>query len=275
MPNVNQLKTTLVLYCVLLAGCATTSGQRDPRDPWEGYNRAAYEFNDVLDKALFKPIAQGYRKVLPQPVRNGVTNFFSNLGDIAVVANDLLQAKFRQAGSDFTRLFVNSTAGILGVIDVGSKTGLPKHNEDFGQTLGYWGIKQGPYLVLIFFGPSTVRDAFGRIADTSFSVYPYIDSLAVRNSVYLLDLINFRANLLDSEKIFDEAALDRYTFLRDAYLQRRERLVYDGKPPQTAPDYDLDELDELDKGGELEQPGSSALPVPSDPNDSEKDTDQE
>ncbi len=239
-------------------GCASTKGPGS-KDPWESFNRGSYKFNDTVDKAVLKPVAKAYRVVLPQFVRVGVTNFFSNIDDLRVIANQLLQAKFRRAGEDTGRFIINTTAGVLGFIDVATIWGVPKHNEDFGQTLGYWGVGTGPYVVLPFFGPSTVRDAAGLFTlDSTLSYWPYVDNMAARNSAYAIDTVNTRARLLDSEKILEEAALDPYAFLRDAYLQRRERLVYDGKPPKQELEEDMGPEDS-DSPGANTPPGGEPL----------------
>jgi phospholipid-binding lipoprotein MlaA len=220
-----------------VSGCAHTN----PRDPLEQFNRGVYVFNDTVDNVLLKPVATGYRAVTPQFVRTGVRNFFSNLDDITVVINGLLQFKIPQALSDTGRFVLNSTVGLLGFIDVATYFGLEKHNEDFGQTLGYWGMGSGPYLVLPFLGPSSFRDGVGRFVDAFYTdVVWYIDHIRTRNILLGTRVVSNREALLDSEKILDTAALDRYTFIRDAYLQRRRNLVYDGNPPPE-PEEDLSE----------------------------------
>jgi phospholipid-binding lipoprotein MlaA len=226
---------------LLLSGCASTN---NPRDPLEPLNRAMYQVNDALDKVVMKPVATVYKTVLPQFVRTGVTNFFSNLYDILTALNNLLQGKFADALSDTGRIAVNSTVGVLGLIDVGTEIGLEKHKEDFGQTLGRWGVADGPYLQVPFFGPSSFRDAVGTFVDFKFDPIKWIwrDHIATRNSLWGLFTVNLRANLLDSTKILEEAALDPYEFQRDAYLQRRRNLVYDGNPP---PVKDLEDIPEL------------------------------
>lgn len=219
-----------ILIAAVLSGCATTND--NPQDPLEPFNRGVYRFNDALDKAVLKPVAQGYDKVVPQPMQTGVANFFSNLGDVVVVLNDFLQLKIAQGVSDAGRFMINSTIGILGFIDVGSTIGLPKHNEDFGQTLGYWGTGTGAYLVLPFFGPSNARDTAGLAVDiVSYPLY-YVNDSTVRLALYGTDTISDRDQLLEAEKVLDAAALDQYQFVRDAYLQRRRNLVYDGAPPK-------------------------------------------
>ncbi len=225
-----------------LSGCATTNG--DPRDPLEPLNRGVYRFNDTLDKAVTKPIARGYRAILPKPVRTGVSNFFSNIDDVLVTANNLLQFKFHDAASDFARLLANTTFGIGGLFDVATSFGLEKHNEDFGQTLGYWGIGDGPFLMLPLLGPSNARDTVGSAVQIYADPLRHLDNVRVRNSLAGLRFVNARANLLDAERVLDEAALDPYTFLRDAYLQQRRSLVYDGNPPRE----NFSELDEPNTG---------------------------
>lgn len=232
------LRTGAALVAVaVLAGCSTMRSP-DPRDPWEGLNRATYEFNDGFDKALLKPVAEGYRFVLPTPARTAVTNFFANLKDPWIALNQLMQGKPRLAIDDLGRFVWNSTFGLLGLIDVASDMGLPKHNEDFGQTLAVWGADFGPYLVLPILGPSSVRDGVGLIPDA----YAYLPwqipkwadfehRVTWQWSLTGLDLVQTRANLLDASDLLEEAALDRYAFLRNAYFQRRRHLIYDGDPP--------------------------------------------
>ncbi|MCL6556103.1 MAG: VacJ family lipoprotein [Burkholderiales bacterium] len=211
-----------------LAGCATT----DPRDPLEPLNRGIYHFNDAVDKAVLKPVAQGYKTVLPQPVRTAVTNFFSNIDDVLIALNNLLQFKFRDAVSDVARVAFNTTFGIAGLFDVATSFGLEKHDEDFGQTLGYWGIGDGPFLMLPILGPSNLRDTVGLAAYYRLDPVLNLDHVPTRNTLSVLRFIDRRAQLLDAEKVLDEAALDPYTFLRDAYIQHRRSLVYDGNPPR-------------------------------------------
>jgi phospholipid-binding lipoprotein MlaA len=212
------------------AGCATVPGPRDPQDPWEGFNRGVYRFNDTLDRALVKPVAEAYQRVTPELVDRGVTNFFNNLNDVVVIANDLLQLKVEQAIADLGRLVLNSTFGVAGLVDLATPYGLEKHDEDFGQTLGYWGLGQGPYLVLPVLGPSTVRDTFGFAGDIAVSPV-FTEDVALRNSLLGLRTVDLRADLLSAGRIAEVAALDEYVFLRDAYLQRRRYQVYDGNPP--------------------------------------------
>lgn len=215
-----------------LGGCASGPNPKDPLEPW---NRSMYEFNEVLDKAALKPVAKGYRTVVPPPVRGGVTNFFSNFRDVTVAVNNLLQLKIGNALSDVGRVVLNSTVGLFGVFDVATPLGLEKHNEDFGQTLGYWGVASGPYLVLPLLGPSTVRDSVGLVGDYFTDPEFYLfDSDALGWAVFGTRIVNLRANLLEAEEVFEQAAVDRYAFLRDAYLQRRLNLIHDGNPPAGA-----------------------------------------
>ena len=227
------IRIPLLLASLLLTGCSSISGlskYAQQKDPLEPFNRSVYVFNDTLDKAVIKPVAQGYSAVTPTPVKNMVNNFFSNLDDVVVTVNDLLQFKFRQAASDGSRVAFNSTFGVFGLFNVVDK--LEKHNEDFGQTLGYWGVPSGPYLMLPFFGPSSIRDGSGLNADSFVSVIGRTKIMSARNRDWLAQGVNTRAGLLEGEKVLDEAVIDRYSFLRDAYLQRRQSLVYDGNPPK-------------------------------------------
>ncbi len=226
------LLTLLITMCVL-SGCASINGPTDPHDPLERYNRAMYRFNDTIDKAILKPVAKGYVAVVPQPVNKGISNFFSNLDDVLILINNALQLKLAETASDTLRLFVNTTIGVLGFIDVATPMGLQKHNEDFGQTLGRWGVGSGPYLVLPFFGSSSPRDGMGLYVDYSqFNLTTTrVDENASRNALLITDTIDSRASLLPASRILETAALDPYTFTRESYLQRRRHLVYDGNPP--------------------------------------------
>jgi len=222
----------LLLLAAVSAGCATGP---DPRDPLEPMNRSIYQFNDHFDRVLLKPAAIIYNTTVPPPVRGGVTNFFGNFRDVTAAVNDLLQAKFKAAASDVGRVLVNSTVGIFGIFDVASRIGLQKHYEDFGQTLAVWGTPDGPYLVLPILGPSTIRDGVGLIGDyyTDPEFFLFTDS-PENAIVFITRVVSVRANLLDSEQIFEAAAVDRYAFLRDAYLQRRHNLINDGRSPPGA-----------------------------------------
>lgn len=224
----------LAAVCVIvglgvLGGCASTG---DPRDPLEPLNRGIYRFNDGVDTVLLKPAAEIYQGVVPSLVRTGVNNVFANLNDVIVALNNLLQGKFHSALSDASRVLVNTTVGILGIFDVATPVGLEKHDEDFGQTLGWWGIGDGPYLVLPFLGPSNARDTVGRVGDYKTDPVTYIDPTRDRNIVQGLRLVARRAELLSASRILAVAALDEYEFVRDAYLQRRRNLIHDGNPPR-------------------------------------------
>ena len=242
---------------LLLGGCASTG---NPRDPLEPINRGIYKFNDGVDSLLIKPAAEFYRFAVPEFMRTGVSNFFSNINDVIVALNNLLQGKLTQGGSDVARLIVNSTVGVLGLFDVATEIGLDKHNEDFGQTLGYWGIGDGPYLVLPLLGPSSMRDAVGWVGD--FYAWPisYLEPRRDRQILIAFRFVTARADLLEASRILETAALDPYEFVRDAYLQRRRNLVYDGKPP---PDEDDLENDVKPKPKAAEP----APPVPAEPAD--------
>lgn len=219
----------------LVAGCASTA-TRDPRDPFEPLNRGVYQFNDALDRAIMKPVAEGYRFVVPSFVRSSVSNFFSNLNDVVVALNNLLQGKFTAFVNDFGRIAMNSTLGMGGLFDVASQAGMEKHDEDFGQTLGVWGVADGPFLMLPIFGPSNVRDTIGRVADLYIDPLTYVYPYRVRNTLWGVKFVNRRAELLDAGRILETAALDPYEFIRDAYLQRRRNLIYDGNPPANSDD---------------------------------------
>ncbi|HEX8962095.1 MAG TPA: VacJ family lipoprotein [Rhodocyclaceae bacterium] len=213
----------------LLGGCATSG---NPKDPIEGFNRAMFSFNEGLDKAIIKPVAQGYDYALPQPVKTGVTNFFGNIADVFIAVNNLLQGKLPEAASDAGRFAVNTTVGILGFIDVASDMGLEKHDEDFGQTFGRWGVGPGPYVVIPFFGPRDARDTAGLVLDVKADPVANYSHVATRNTLLAVRVENDRANLLPADKVIEEAALDKYSYIRDGYLQRRRNLVYDGNPPR-------------------------------------------
>ncbi|MCP3667941.1 MAG: VacJ family lipoprotein [Gammaproteobacteria bacterium] len=239
-------KLAMVCGCMLLTGCASMDEFSDPRDPLEGFNRAIYSFNDALDRAVVKPVAKGYKAVLPVPVKNGVTNFFGNLSDVGSAVNNLLQFKMQRAGSDVARVAFNSTIGILGVMDVASNMDFPKYREDLGQTLGYWGVGQGPYLVLPAFGPSSVRDGIGWVGGWYLDPIFYVDEPAVFWTLGILRNVDKRANLLAASDLLEQAALDPYEFVKDAYLQKRRNEVHDGNPPldpEWDEDFNIDDLD--------------------------------
>ncbi|MFO8024185.1 VacJ family lipoprotein [Thiohalophilus sp.] len=228
------LHVVLLAATLLISGCASTNGPADDgqSDPLESYNRAMYKFNDTVDRAVLRPVAQAYKDTVPQPAQTGVSNFFSNLDDVWVMVNNLLQLKFEAAASDFSRVVWNSTVGVFGLIDVATPMGLPKHNEDFGQTLGYWGVGEGPYIVLPFLGPSTLRDTGGRVADWEYEPLQEIEDDEAYWSAVVLRAIDSRAGLLGASRMLEKSGADPYTFMRDAYLQRRRSLVHDGNPPR-------------------------------------------
>jgi phospholipid-binding lipoprotein MlaA len=211
---------------------AVIAANRDPRDPYEGYNRLIFRLNDSLDEAVIAPVARGYQKVVPQPFRNGVSNFFGNFGDAWSAINHLLQGKPTEAAEMTIRVAANTMFGIGGLFDVASELGIERRSEDFGQTLGRWGLPAGPYLVLPALGPSTVRDAAARPLDMAWSPSQLVNDEVARGSLTALSLIDTRASLLRAGQLLDNVALDRYVFLRDAYLSRRNNLVYDGNPPE-------------------------------------------
>ena len=230
----------LVLFSLTIAtGCTTLSGPTDPHDPFESYNRTIDKFNRKFDNAVAKPVAETYQAITPRWINKGITNFFSNINDVVVVANDLLQLKIIQAFSDTSRIFFNTTIGLLGFIDVASHMDLPKNREDFGQTLGYWGVLPGPYFVLPFLGPSTIRDSVGLAVDYTYfdPVVNHVDNSTLRISMFVLDFIDKRSDLLGASKLLEVAALDPYIYLREAYFQKRRSLVYDGNPPPEEMDY--------------------------------------
>jgi len=205
-----------------------------------------YKFNDTLDRNVLKPVARGYVKVVPSPGRTMINNFFSNLGDVLVTLNDVLQFKFGQAVSDAGRVLINTTIGAGGLVDAASTFGYKKHHEDFGQTLGYWGIDSGPYLVIPFFGPSSVRDGVGLYTDSITSATSSLRPVSTKNQLTLFNGIRVRANLLDSQNVLDTASLDPYAFMRDAYLSHRKNEIYDGRPPRSSlydDDFEDDEED--------------------------------
>jgi phospholipid-binding lipoprotein MlaA len=220
-----------VLAVAALAGCAT-GPDADPRDPLEPWNRAVYKFNDKVDQAVARPVATAYRRVVPGEIRDRVRNFFANLADPFIGVNSFLQGKFENGVTDWARFVFNTTFGLFGIHDVASEMGLEKHNEDFGQTFGRWGAGTGPYLVLPFLGSSNLRDGIG----TGFDIYTdplrLVEPDSVQYSLWALRLTQTRADLLDASRLLEEASLDKYTFQRDAYLQRRRSLVYDGHPPR-------------------------------------------
>ena len=248
-PNIHKpLLLSSLVISITLAGCASTAKTvPDQNDPFAGWNRGTQTFNDNLDKAILKPVAKGYQWITPEFVSEGVTNFFSNINDIGVTINGLLQFKLAQSGMDASRFLINTTAGIGGFIDVAKMIDLPKHKEDFGQTLGVWGVPSGSYLVLPFFGSSSPRDAVGLVGDALFNPLTYVSVFggAAANAATMgsrvVDVTDRRANLMTTEKIVDEGSVDRYDFIKNSYEQNRDYLIHDGNPPD---DNDPDLLDE-------------------------------
>lgn len=213
----------MLLSAVLLAPAQSVVASES--DPWESINRPIFSFNDTLDSYALKPIAQGYRYVTPQLLEESIGNVFNNVGEAGNLANNLLQGKLQDAGVDTSRLLFNSSFGLLGIFDVATSMGLQRNDEDFGQTLGAWGLGSGPYLVLPLLGPSTLRDTAGKLPEGYLQPYGYIDHVPSRNSINGLEVINTRASLLSAEKLISG---DKYSFIRNAYLQNREFKVKDG-----------------------------------------------
>lgn len=228
------------LVMLAFSGCASVPNT-DPRDPFESFNRGVYAFNEGLDTAVLTPVATAYRNVTPPLVRTGVGNFFGNLGDVWSFVNNVLQAKPEGALHSFWRVVTNTTIGLGGVLDPASEMRLERHREDFGQTLGWWGAEPGPYLVLPILGPSTLRDTLALPLDFYGNPVGQVHDIPVRNSLIVTHTIDTRARLLGAGEVLDEAALDVYSFKRDAYLQKRRYDIHDGNPPQDEERYDLDE----------------------------------
>ena len=214
-----------LLTVAAMSGCAST--RNNPVDPFEGFNRAVFNFNDGLDRVALKPAATVYQKVLPSFVQTGIGNFFGNLADVWTSVNNMLQGKIEDGLNDMMRVAVNSTLGFGGLLDIGSEAGLQKHKEDFGQTLGRWGVPAGPYLVLPLLGPSTVRDTVALGLDFNVDPVHWVDPWQPRYALYLLRAVDVRSNLLRAGAVLDEAALDKYTFFRDAHLQRRRANIFE------------------------------------------------
>jgi phospholipid-binding lipoprotein MlaA len=249
----------LALLCAgLLPACASLPpGERDPRDPFERYNRSMYRFNDALDRGIARPTAKAYVKVTPAPVRSGVSNFFRNLNSTTVIANNLLQAKPKAFFTETLRLVVNTTIGIGGLFDPASQLGIPAGDEDFGQTLGRWGVRSGPYFVLPVLGPSTVRDTVGFVGDQfTDPKYYLVNDIWVGAGLTVLSLLETRAGLLGTDEVL-ASAFDPYVFMRNAYLQRREFQVKDGTPPAQGEDFEIYEFDDEEEAA----PAADAPPA--------------
>jgi phospholipid-binding lipoprotein MlaA len=245
-----------------LGGCAS-GPNANPRDPFEPFNRHVMQFNEGLDAVALKPAATVYRTVLPPLVRTGVNNFFSNLGDLWSSVNSALQLKFMNAGEDILRFNFNTFFGFGGILDIASELNIERHKEDFGQTLGRWRVPAGPYLVLPFFGPSTVRDALALPLDRKADPLHYVEPWETRYSLYVLEAVDIRSNLLRASAVLDEAALDKYSFTRDAYLQRRRAEIFENRPSDTGgrePKADGEAADEPGKIPPLDEPVETPLP---------------
>lgn len=245
----------LASFAMLTTGCVSVKGPTSKMDPLESYNRTMFKINDNVDKAVLKPVSRTYDKITPSPLKKAFRNFFSNIGEIPVVFNGLLQFKFQQAAYDTSRFLINSTLGLGGFLDVAADAGLEKHDEDFGQTLGKWGVPSGPYFVIPILGPSTIRDSVSRLADAPLKPIGYISPNSAKYSLYAADGVVTRASLLGASNVLGEAALDPYVFVRDAFLQRRLKQIYDGKVPQEK----LDELEDAEDPVET-KPAAKAEP---------------
>lgn len=248
---INHIKSSLLhtfftLAILLGSGCATVEGPPNPDDPFESFNRSMFAFNETADKYALKPIAKGYNFIMPDVASKGVTNFFSNIDDIVVFFNQLLQFKFHEAATTSARFVFNSTFGLLGLIDVATHMDLPKRAEDFGQTLAVWGVPDGPYLVLPFIGPASVRDTAGLAVDWTF-FDPIFDRQTLQQSLVTLSIkyIDIRAGLLKASNILDDTIPDKYAFMRDARKLRREYMIYDGNPPEDFTEEELFDDEDL------------------------------
>lgn len=235
-----------------LAACATTNGEPPEPDPWENFNRPVHEFNMTADRYVLRPVARGYDRVTPGPAQSGVRNFFRNLGEPLTAVNGMLQGEVVDSGRSTVRFVINTTVGVLGLFDVAGEIGLERNRRDFGQTLGKWGVASGPYVVLPFLGPSTVRDGSGRGVDWYIDPYNYfvarnLDDVALRNQMLVLDVVQSRAALLAADRMLEQA-FDPYTFLRDSYLQQRRAMIRNGDAEDEEDIFreDFDDLDDLD-----------------------------
>ena len=275
-----KLPLTCLMAVMAITGCATTTPKEAVEiDPWQGWNKGTQSFNDSFDKHVLKPVAVGYLNVTNNAVDKGVTNFFSNINDVGVTINDILQLKLLQGGMDFSRFIVNTTVGVGGIFDWADKIDLPKHNEDFGQTLGFWGVPSGPYLVLPFFGASTPRDTVGLLGDAFMDPLTYVSIFGgfagniATIGTSALDVTDYRAGVMSSEKVISEATDgDRYEFIKNSYLQHREYLIYDGNPPNEIDPLDVDESgagdsDNAGNGSKTKDKNDNSVkPMPPNPN---------
>lgn len=250
------------IICGLVALSSGCAGVKTPdeRDPWESYNRSMYQFNDVVDRNVVRPVAETYHEYMPGFVQNGVTNFFSNLDDVLVVANDVLQLKLVQAVQDFARLIVNSVVGLFGLFDVATHFGLPKHHEDFGQTLATWGVGNGPYIVWPILGPSTIRDSVGTGVDWQIDPVMQVNDTSGRWGLIVLRGLDKRVSLLEATKAMERSGIDPYVFLRDAYYQFRLNQIYDGNPPRDKIPTTTKEDRKLEEDLEKELQGGTPAP---------------
>ncbi|MGG1945897.1 VacJ family lipoprotein [Trinickia sp. NRRL B-1857] len=272
MQTTRAKNVTLALTVAALAGCASVQTPT-PGDPLEGLNRTVFKFNDTVDTYALKPVAKGYKWAVPQPVRSSVTNFFSNIGDVYVAANELVELKIADGVGDIMRVVINTVFGVGGLFDVATAAKLPKHSADFGITLGHYGVPSGPYLVLPLLGPSTVRDAAGLVVDYYGNPLSYVHPNGVSWALYGVNLVNTRANLLTTVDVLSAAAIDKYSFIRNAYLQRRQFLITGGDGADSVPNYD-DSLPKYDDGSA--QPagasGAEAASAPAAPASGASDT---
>jgi phospholipid-binding lipoprotein MlaA len=234
-PHLSRRLSALACATAIASGCASVDS--NPADPFEGFNRAMFAVNEGLDTVAIKPVAEGYDAVAPLPVKVAVGNFFGNIWDSWTAINNLLQGKGGDALSDVGRVLVNSTIGIGGAFDVASEMGLTKHSEEFGQTLGKWGVPDGPYFYWPIIGPRTTRDTFGWMVDTYYDPVWRVDNIPLRNSLVSVRYIDLRASVLPTDKVIEEAAFDKYSYIRDAYLQHRLSEIFDGDPPRIPVNY--------------------------------------
>ncbi|SAK85342.1 lipoprotein [Caballeronia hypogeia] len=263
MQAMGMRRAIMIACAVALTGCATVTTPTKG-DPFESYNRTMFTVNDTVDKYALKPVAKGYVWAVPEPVRNSVTNFFSNIGDVYIAANNLLQLKIADGVSDIMRVAINTVFGVGGLFDVATIAKLPKHAGDFGLTLGHYGVPSGPFLVLPLLGPSTVRDSAGLIVDYYGNPLTYVSPSSVSWALYGVNLVNVRANLLGATDVLADAALDKYSFVRNAYLQRRQYLI-SGGGDESMPDYGEAPLPNYGDEGAAAAEGASATAAPAAP----------